>query len=365
MKKPLLYPRMSSQVRYGGDVPRRFWCGWLLPGDEVQRDGDGLEIVGDSAGGKCCFNHAVGLPVRAWEGSEPVEVELTGFNRRMMENYHGHRKYSMNKCRGSGATEVLTVRWMVYKYGVLRIPQKCIIMPGTSSKLSGEISMRIKRVCDMIPQVYEGLPQGVRPAEFRFRGGGRIVLTSATPDAVRGWEGIGDIVLEDVAHWDMVDDMPVYYATEGVHEKTRCHVVHSTTPYGRRGFYYDLVWAPEARSDFFRHVVNWREVLGLPVERIEDLEGCGPADVGRIRQECLERYGSDKEYREWYAGWCDVPIGELVDVPVPILDMEAIVADARTHRPHYEQELDNEFLASSGRAIGDIMPADIEPDDMG
>ena len=364
MKKPVLYPRMSGKVKYGGEVPRRFWCHWLLPGDEVQRDRNGREIVDDVTGGACCFNHSVGLPERQWDGTETIRVELTGFNLRMMENYHKYRKYSMNKCRGSGATEVLTIRWMVFKYGVLRNPQKCIIMPGTSSKLSNEISLRVRGVCDRIPQIYHDIPQGIKPTEFRFRGGGRIVLTSATPDAVRGWEGIGDIVLEEVAHWDMVDDMPVYYATEGVHEKTRCHVVHSTTPYGRRGFYYDLVWSPEATSDYFRHVVNWREILGLPVMRIEDLEGCGPEDVPRIREECLTRFGADRQYREWYVSRFDAPIGELVQVPVPILDMQAIVADARTHRPHYDQEMDNEFLASSGRAIGDIMGAEIEPDEL-
>ena len=140
-------------------VPARFYCHWMLPGDKLQYDKTGKELK-DDTDGQCCFNHRVGLPTRKWEtdegSSETIPVELTPFNFRMMKNYFIHRKYSQNKCRGSGASEILTIRYMVFKYAVLAKEKnrKCIILPGTSSKLSDEFSTRIKAICDKIPQIY-------------------------------------------------------------------------------------------------------------------------------------------------------------------------------------------------------------------
>jgi hypothetical protein len=88
-------------------VPKRFYCHWMLPGDEIQYDPDHptIPLVNDKKK-RCCFNHHVGLPTRNWEGDqaepEQIEVELTHYNRRLLEAYHAHRKLSVNKCRGSG-----------------------------------------------------------------------------------------------------------------------------------------------------------------------------------------------------------------------------------------------------------------------
>jgi len=367
-------------------IPKRFYCHWNLPGDIIQYDDKDKEIIDDYATGQCCFNHRVGLPTRKWESdmgkTEVIVVELTHFNHRMMKNYFRHRKYSKNKCRGDGTTEILTVRWNVFKYGILDTVKnrKCVILPGTSSKLSNEISTRIKELCNRIPQIYKnGIPNSEAPTKFYFKTGGRIELTSATPDADRGYENVGDINQEEVAHWDMIDDKPVYYASEGVHDKTRCHITHNTTPRGKSNFYYDLVWDPEANSDFFKHIVNWREVVGLPVEKIEDLYGKGFITdemlVG-LRKDLVKKYHSDTEYKQWYntfsksgvlVFWDNgelIPIEQLVDVPIAILDINAIVSDSQTERSHFDQELDNEFISGENRAIGAFEEADLKPDDL-
>ena len=367
-------------------IPRRFWCHWKLPIDEIQYDEDGKELI-DDPNNQCCFNHRVGLPTRKWETDvgtvEVIYVELTHFNRRMMQNYFKHRKNSKNKCRGDGTTEIKTVRWMVFKYGVMNTVKnhKCVIMPGTSSKLTNEISTRIKALCDKIPQIYLGgvTPKSLAPQKFEFATRGRIELTSATPDADRGYENVGDVPQEEVAHWELHNDKPVFYATEGVYEKTKCHIDHNTTPRGKTGFYWDLVWSPDATSDFYKQVVNWREVVGLPVEKIEDLYDLGHIDDDKLielRKELVERYHTDKEYRTWYETfdkygvrvfWDNgklIPIEEIVDIPVTLLDVNAIVLDSMTDRSHYDQELDNEFISTRNMALGEFISADVEPDDL-
>jgi hypothetical protein len=263
---------------------------------------------------------------------------------------------------------------MIFKYGVLDVVKnrKCIILPGTSSKLSLEFSTRIKQICDRIPQIYLKIPTTQKPVEFVFATGGRIILTSATPDADRGFENVGDIILEEVAHWELVDDMPVFYASEGVHEKTQCHVVHSTTPRGKRGFYWDLVWSPEATSDYHKHITNWREVVGLPVETIEELFDLGeinPEMLDELRQQCLHKYKNDPEYHAWYNSFFIdnggvIPIEELLDVPIPILDVNAIIKDCKTDRSHYDQELDNKHISGENRAIGEFLEEDIPSPDL-
>lgn len=353
-------------------VPKRFYCHWILPGDESQYDEHQRPLVNDHKG-RCCFNHRVGLPARKWEedegSTESIPVELTHFNHRIMKNYFKHRKYSQNKCRGSGATEILTVRYMIFKYGVLGTVKnrKCIILPGTSSKLSDEISTRIKEVCDKIKHIYLKIPTTDKPKEFVFVTGGRIILTSATPDADRGFENVGDILLEEVAHWELVDDLPVFYASEGVYEKTRCHIVHNTTPRGKRGFYYDLIWSPEATSDYYHHVTNWREIIGLPIVKIEQLYDLGeitPEMLNDLRQQCLNQYKNNPEYFNWYNNFFTdngavIPIEELMDVPIPLLDINAIIGDSKTERSHYDQENDNQFISGENRAIGEFMEENI------
>lgn len=370
-------PYVTSVKKDNTPVPKRFYCHWKLEGDEIQYDEKGNELVNDVKL-RCCFNHRVSLPTRKWETDtstvEVIPVELTHFNKRMMDNYFRHRKYSQNKCRGSGASEILTIRYQVFKYGVMTTVKnrKCIVLPGTSSKLSDEFSTRLKALCDKIPQIYKKIPTSDKPKEFVFKTGGRIILTSATPDADRGFENVGDIILEEVAHWELIDDMPVYYASEGVHEKTKCHIVHSTTPRGKRGFYYNLVWSPDATGDFYKHVTNWREVTGLPVKTIEELYPLGeitPEIFKELQQECLKKYKTEQSYRDWYNSFFIdnggvIPIEELMDIPIPILDINAIVNDSQTDRSHYDQELDNKFISGQNRAIGIFTEADMKPDDL-
>jgi hypothetical protein len=293
-------------------IPRRFWCHWKLPIDEIQYGIDGKELI-DDPNNQCCFNHRVGLPTRKWETDmgnvEVIRVFLTHFNRRTIINYNKHKKYSKNKCRGDGTTEILTVRWNVFKYGVMNIVKnhKGVIMPGTSSKLTNEFSTRIKALCDKIPQVYMGgvVPTAISPTKFHFSTGGRLELTSATPDADRGYENVGDINQEENAHWELHDDKPVFYASEGVY-----------------------------------------------------------------------RYHHDKEYKHWYdtfdkygvkVFWDNgklIPIEEIIDIPVPLLDINAIILGSQTDRSHYDQEHDNEFISTSNIALGEFAVADVEPDDL-
>ena len=96
----------------------------------------------------------------------------------------------------------------------------------------------------------------------------------------------------------------------------------------------------------------------------------------KLRKDLVEKYHSNPEYKEWYDNFSKsdvkvfwdngviIPIEEIVDVPVTILDVNAIVYDSQTERSHYDQELDNEFISGDNRAIGIFEEADLKPDDL-
>lgn len=380
-------------------LPEVFYCHWMPEfTDELIK----AKIEQMEKYPKCCFNHLVGLPTVKFddEGHTSEPIPLMGFNKRMLDNYLANPKYSQNKCRGSGSSEVISVRYMIFKYGFMNlIPHhKCVIIPGTSSKLSDEFSIRIKELCDKIPEIMEFIPDSPKPKEFNFKSTGRIVLSSASANAIRGFDNVGDVILEEVAHWNLEDDTPVYSACQFVHQKTKCHILHVTTPFGRRGFYFDKVWSEDAQSTFFTDLINWREIAGLPVERVEDLYedvlhenfGLRPQtiivkksidgqaedvkktvyiqnmqDMQHIRDILKTKYETDPKYHDWFNRYFDgLSFHEVTNVPILILDINEVINQSIESRTDYDQELDNQFTATENRAIGDFERANYKAIDL-
>ena len=357
-------------------VPRIFYCEWLEE-DNPQDKRVKHDIQKNYP--NCCFNHRVGLPTIKFENDEDDEaanlrseqpIPLTGLNKRMIQHYHTHRRMSQNKCRGSGSSEILTVRWLTFKYAVLNTiyNHKGIVSAGTRLKSTLEFSKRAKQLLDKIPQVYKEIPTSDEPTQFRFKTGGQIMYFPASPSAIRGIENVGDIILEECAHWNLTDDVEVYRATEFVYTKTRCHILHLTTPRGKRGFYYDKVWDMEARTNYSRYTINWREVTGLPVRNVEELFDKAfdtPEQILAVRKQCKMDYETDREYRAWFDNYFEgLSIQVVLDVPNIILDVNHIIEQAQNNPNDYDQELDNQFIASENRAIGDFVEEDFDPVDL-
>ncbi len=352
-------------------VPRIYYCDWL-PEHSTEEFAVKEKIKSNYP--NCCFNHMVGLPTIKFEtddeNQESDPIELMGFNRRMLDNYHNHKRLSQNKCRGSGSSEMFTVRYMVFKYGVMNTiyNHKCLISAGTRLAAALEFSKRAKYLCDKIPQIYESIPINDAPETIRFKTGGRIIYLPANASAIRGQENVGDIILEECAHWNLLDDIEVYRASEFVYTKTKCHILHLTTPRGKRGFYYVKVHDPASKTKYYIHTINWREITGVPVQHVEKLFGFEfktQADVIKIRNICRQQYKVDFDYREWFDEFFHgMTIDEVTDVPNIILDLNHIIEQAENNRSDYDQELDNQFIATQNRAIGDFQEEEFDPIDL-
>ena len=337
----------------------------------------------------CCFNHLVGLPTSKFkenvnEFGDKVErppplipeegspVPLTAHNWRMLRDILSHDKSSINKCRGSGASEMFTVRWLLYYYGLKNpMPDRTgIVRAGIKKNLALEFSTRLKELADKIPEVYAVKPRGDKPDTYEFNTGGVLEYLSANESAPRGKANVGDIADEEIAFWDLVDDKEVFAAAQSLFAKSHARIVQLTTPKGKRGGYYNDVWGVE-NSEYYKILINWREVCGLPVRDMNQLKTMYPLnikDIQNLRRECLYNWKHDVDgYRAWYRGVVGpdriLPIHKLVkQVPHFVIDPNAVISDYIQNRNIYDQEYDNQFVSSEFTVLGDFIEKDnLEP----
>jgi len=227
----------------------------------------------------------------------------------MVEQYEATHYYAQNKCRGAGASEIITIRHMLYKYIITRtLDRKCLLIAGTNEQAATVIMHRMKQLSDRIPFVYRVKPRSDFPTELFFKYG-MVLALAANPDIVRSYENVGDVIYEESAFWKLINDEPVLMAGEPHVIKSSAHIGVLSTPKGQRGFFWTRIFDPDIETKYTKHIINWREV---------------------------------------------------VDVPIPIISVEEIKKMQIEDPVTYEQEMDNKFLLSEERGFGDFAEEDFE-----
>jgi len=170
---------------------------------------------------------------------------------------------------------------------------------------------RIKELCKKIPFVYRIHPNSENPTKIYFKNG-IIMAIPAVPDDIRSFENVGDIILEESAFWKLNDDTPVLKAAEPHVAKSSAHIGVLSTPNGQRGFFWNKIFNPAIKTRYLKHVVNWKQV---------------------------------------------------VDVPIPIISKEEILKTMKEDLSNYEQEFNNQFLLSELQAFGRFKEEDFEAEE--
>jgi len=297
-------------------VPALFFCGWLPNQTQEQIE---MKKSVQSCYPYCCFNHLVGLPTIKYTDKFGTQVgesqgtPLWDYERDMIKFIEESYYYGQNKCRGAGASEIITVRYMLYKYATTSIQdRKCLLVAGTNIDAACVLMHRIKQLADKIPFIYRfGIPKSDFPTEFYFKCG-MILALAANPHVVRSYENVGHVILEESAFWKLLDDTPVLTAAEPHVIKSSAHIVVLSTPNGQRGFFWNKIFNPEVDTKYTKHVLNWREV---------------------------------------------------VDVPVPVVNEKEILRLKEIDPAAYDQEFDNKFLLSGYQAFGPFKEEDFEPEE--
>lgn len=251
------------------------YCGWLPEGTAEEKK---VKRQVQSCRPYCCFNHQVGMPRRVYKDPETnedilgEETELYEYQRRIIEQYESSRYYAQNKVRGSGTTELLAVRHMAYKYAVRnRIDgRKYYLAAGTDQSAAIKIFKRIIRLLKPYSNIaYKKIPKVANPKFIEFAGGGEAYAMASTPNAPRGEENVGDVLLDESAFWDLVDDEPVLKAYEPFVAKSGAHMGVFSTPNGQRGFFWTKIFDPETKTKYTLHTVTFKEVSEVPIPIID------------------------------------------------------------------------------------------------
>lgn len=347
------------------EEPDIHYCDWLP--DRTQTE----KLFKEKVKGKypnCCFNHWVGLPTIKYEDGQSGPMPLNKYEQRILQYQQANKYYALNKCRGAGATEIKSVRWNGHKYSHFVIPgRKALVCAGTNQDLSNNILGRIKQLMDTHPEVYLIEPRSENPEFIVFKSGGMIISVPAAINAVRGPENVGDVDYEEASFWKLNDDKPVLKAGEPHVIKSGAHTNILTTPNGRRGFYWDNIFStdPNLKTKYFKHVVNWREVVGIPEPDPNAILGLDVNDRDTIKKFYLHKYKVDRDYKKWFHEFFgNRDINEILDVAAPILDVNEIINTYNRDRPTYDQEFDNQFILSENTAFGAFSVEDFEPEEL-
>ena len=375
----LKHPEKSRPVKPEHEfIPALEYCGWLPSQTKKEYE---LKKQVQSCHPYCCFNHLVGMPTIKYTDEndnvigESAPIEFYHYEKTMVEEYEATNYFGDNKCRGAGASELITIRHLAYKYITTRVKdRKGLIMAGTNVDAANTLMHRIKEVCDKIPFVYRFPPKSDYPHAIFFKFG-MILSLAANPNIVRSYENVGDIVYEESAFWKLNNDIPVLMAGEPHVGKSSAHIGCLSTPNGQRGFMWTKIFDPEIKSKYHRHVLNWREVCGLPVQNLEEI-----SDYDFIRQQPIlkidisdrsvvekyfvKKYKTDKEYKKWFDGFFQgKPLSLILSIKFPVLNPLEVIATYFTDREEYDQEYDNQFTLSESRAFGDFSEVEFEPEE--
>lgn len=353
----------TYEVKQVESIPKIFYCEWLPENNSTEK------LTKEKIKAKyphCCFNHRVGLPTLKFDdGKQSEPMPLNRYQQRILAIYNSTKKYGQNKTRGSGTSELKTVRWNLFKYIHTRNRgRKALISAGISEDLSTVFMRRIKELCDRIPEVYLFEPKSDQPTEIFLRQGGILKAVPASANAIRSYENVGDVDLEESGFWKLNDDKPVLKGALPHVTKSGAHVNSISTPNGKRGFMWEMIFDPDVNSQFVKHTVNWREVVGLPVMEPIELHEFEWRDKTHIKKYFEKRWNHDKEWKNWFVKFFNGrPLDEILSVTAPILDVNEIISLYTKDRATYDQELDNQFIVSENRAFGDFPEEDFEPEE--
>lgn len=349
-----------------------FYCEWMpenTPAERKLKEDTKKRYHKDK---KCCWNHWVGLPtIKSANLEESEGMPLNGYEKRMLDLCQETNYYALNKCRGAGASEIKTVRYDAFYYGILnKVPgRKGLTLAGLNKEASTTFLHRVKQLCDLHPELYLFRPKSDYPDRIFFAQGGSLWAMPSVPNAVRSLENVGNVNIEEAAFWAKVDDKPVLQATEPHVVKSGARISNISTPNGKKGYYWNGIFDPTADppTKYLKHVLNWREVVGIPEPDpnvLTDFDMDDPGVRDQIKKTYLHLYKNDKQYKQWFDGFFPGrTLDDILDVAAPILEVKEIVKLYNYDRPEYDQELDNQFITTGDKSFGTFLEKDFAPID--
>ncbi len=124
-------------------------------------------------------------------------------------------------------------------------------------------------------------PQGERKLSLELENGSRIVTLPGSEKTVRGFSGAALLILDEASR---VSD-ELYYAVRPMLAVSGGSLMMLTTPYGKRGVFYEE-WTGGSAAGWDRYEVPAAECPRIPAEFLEEERDALPSWVYRQEYEC-------------------------------------------------------------------------------
>ena len=183
----------------------------------------------------CCFSHVIGLPQHPATNQQmkfmPHQTDL------VKQSMVKHQiKFHINKSRQIGLTEIV-LRIVQYHCFHKYKGGKILIIAGTREKTTKTVMNRLKILFN---EIHSTVKDDRHDLHIVLKNGTEIEGKPSNSEAIRGETKIRAVVVDEAAHFGLVDDSVVLDALEPILHTNRSDVFLVSTPRGQRGFFYEL-----------------------------------------------------------------------------------------------------------------------------
>jgi hypothetical protein len=169
----------------------------------------------------------------------------------------GHRQLLLNCCRQSGKSTVVAVLALVE---AVRTPGTTVLLLSRSHRQAAEL---FRLVTGFYRRLKSPLLERQTRHELELANLSRVVCLPCREDTIRGYPAVSILVIDEAAR--VPDDL--YRAVRPMLAVSRGRLICLSTPYGRRGFFYDC-WA-KGGGDWHRIEVPAERVPRIAADTLE------------------------------------------------------------------------------------------------
>ena len=209
------------------------------------------------------FNEVIGLPLHP-KTKKPTKIfDYQNEIDRIINTYH---RVLLNKSRKIGATET-ALRSVAKNCFERYTGYDIMFVAGNRQRQADRLLERFDKLfwngltdLDGKKWSYSDIITKKAGSNLEFFNGTTIHTFPAVPEAVRGSENVICVLLDEAAHFKLVDDRVIYDALEPNIANTEGDFICISTPNGKRGFFYDL-WYEE--NEYFKLTQPYTVAYGL------------------------------------------------------------------------------------------------------
>jgi len=211
----------------------------------------------------CCFNHIVGLPIKAMKtkrGIEPVEHPIYDYEMEIFEALENKDHTWIKKSRGIGVTTFL-IRYFAWKCLVdNEMKGKAIfIISGTREDFANEIKQRIEK---LLTHNFHDIYLRSKYTELVLNGCWIKVFPTRSLKDVRGYTDVSYIFCDEADYFEPREQEELGFVLKSYEEKSGAQVIMASTPNRPDGLYAEIENDKKFKGFFTKIQLGYQRGLG-------------------------------------------------------------------------------------------------------